>query len=99
MTDVYVNISVAPTWNNLSYNTSVAVKRNIFVEVSQTGRKVALIVFDRDLYKKSILIGDSEVEMDLPNGTSIYHHKLTHLLDGGNNLLFSTAQYCDFFVT
>ena len=73
MTDVYVNISVAPTWNNLSYNTSVAVKRNIFVEVSQTGRKVALIVFDRDLYKKYILIGASEVDMDLPNGTSIYH--------------------------
>ena len=96
---VYVNTSVTTTRNNLSYNTIVAVKRNGFIEGSKTGRNFALIVFDRDLYKKFILIGASKVEMDLPNDTSIYHRKLTPLLDGGNNLLFSTAQYCDFVVT
>ena len=99
ITGVYVNTSVTTTRNNLSYNTIVAVKRNGFIEGSKTGRNFALIVFDRDLYKKFILIGASKVEMDLPNDTSIYHRKLTPLLDGGNNLLFSTAQYCDFFVT
>ena len=73
LTDVYVNISVAATWNDISDNTNVFVTMNGFVEVSQTRRKFALIVFDRDLYKKYILIGASEVDMDLPNGTSIYH--------------------------
>ena len=33
--------------------------------------------------------------MDLPNGTYIDHHKVTPLLDEGNNFLFSTAHYFD----
>ena len=99
MTYVYVNTSVPSIWNDIYDNTSVAVTSNGFAEVSHTGIKVSLIVFDSDLSNKSILIGASKVEMDLPNGTSIYHCKATLLLDGGNNLLFSTSQNCDFFVT
>ena len=98
MTYVYFNTSVAAVYNDISDNTSVAVTGNSFVEVWNTGIKVALIVFYIDLSKKSILLGASKVDMNLPNSTSISHHKLTQLLDEGNNLLFSIVQYCNFVV-
>ena len=99
MTDVYFNISVAVIWNDIDIHTSVDVTRNGFFEVLNPGRKVTLIFFDHDLSNKSILIGDSKVDMDLPNGTSVSNRKVTPLLDGGNNLLFSTARYCYFVMT
>ena len=37
--------------------------------------------------------------MDLGNGTSISHKKVTPLLDVGKTLLFYTAQYQDFVIT
>ena len=73
MTYVYFNTSVAAVYNDISDNTSVAVTGNSFVEVWNTGRKVALIVFYIDLSKKSILLGASKVDMDLPSSTSVSH--------------------------
>ena len=98
MTDVYFNISVAVIWNDIDIHTSVDVTRNGFFEVLNPGRKVTLIFFDHDLSNKSILIGDSKVDMDLPNGNPIDHNKVTPLLEWSNNLLLYTAQYCDFIM-
>ena len=98
MYDVYVNTSVSDICNDLDANTSVAVTRNGFFEVSQTDRKVTLVVFDCELSKKFILIGDSKTTMDLPNGTSIYHLKQTSLLDGFENSIFSTELSHDFLL-
>ena len=49
MSDVYVDTSVDSSWNALSANTSVSVTSNLFVEVSYTEIKVALVVFDHVL--------------------------------------------------
>ena len=57
MSDVYINASVADIWNDISANTSASVTRNGFSKVSQTGRKVTLVVFNHKLSKKLILIG------------------------------------------
>ena len=43
--------------------------RNSFVEVSQTERKVTLVVFGDGLSKKSIPIGADTTATDRPNGT------------------------------
>ena len=99
ISEVYVNTIVSIIWGDLYSNTSVYVNRNVFVEVSHTGRRFNLVVFDHDLYNKSIQIGDSNVDIDLPNGTSIAHPKVTPLLYGGNNFLYSTTNYCGFVIT
>ena len=93
MSDVYVNTSVSVVWNDIAANTNLFVNRNVFVEVSHNGIKVALVVFYHNFSDKLILIGYSKVDMDLPNGTYIAHRKVTPLIDGGNNFLFFTAHY------
>ena len=95
MSDVYVNTSVPSIWNYLASKTSVSVTSNGFVKVSRTGRNVTQVVFDHDLSKKLILIRDSRGYLDLPNGTSVSHLKVTPLLDGGKISSLSIAQYCD----
>ena len=47
--------------------TSVIYIGDIFVEVSQTDRKIPLVVFDNYIYKKCILIGSFDVAIDLLN--------------------------------
>ena len=94
-----MNISVADICNYLYSNNSVSITRNVFVEVSESGRKFIRFVFGHDFSNKSILIGTSKVGMELPNGTSIDHWKTNPLLNGGGNLLFSRAHNCDFLMT
>ena len=72
MSDVYFNTSVSKIWNYISDDNSVAVTSNGFF-VSHTDIKVALVIFDHDLSKKSILIGYSKASMDLTNVTYIDH--------------------------
>ena len=94
-----MNISVADICNYLYSNNSVSITRNVFVEVSESGRKFIRFVFGHDFSNKSILIGTSKVGMELPNGTSIDHWKTNPLLNGGGNLLFSRAHNCYFLMT
>ena len=96
LSGVYVNTTFAAIQDDLAVNTSVSVTRNVLFEVSHTGENSTLVVFDHDLSKKLILIGDYKVETDLSNVTSIAHWKLTPLLDGGKSPPFSTAQHRNF---
>ena len=77
-------------------NTCVGVIRNLFVEVSHTKRKSALVGFHRDLSKEPIFIVDYTTTTELPNDTDIYHMNKIPLLNGCNNYLLSKAQACYF---
>ena len=61
ISDIYVNSSDAGIWNDLVANRRVSISRYICVEVSHTGREVAMGVFHCELSKKSILIGEFQV--------------------------------------
>ena len=69
---------------------SVSVFVNGSVEVSHTGSKFILIVFDNDLPNKSIFVGDVDNAIDIPNGTILAQISNNLLPDGGANSLIST---------
>ena len=70
-----------------------------FVEVSWNEGKSTLVVFDYDLPKKSILIGDEANSIELPNCTIVYQINENPILHGGEKYLLCTAKDREFFVT
>ena len=84
------NISVTIIFNSLVTDTSVSAVINVFFEVSHTQKKVALVVFYCDLYRKSIPIGASITAIALPNGNTITHMNDFLLLHLDYNSMIST---------
>ena len=81
MPDIFVNTNVSAIWNDIANNTSADVASNVFVEFSHNGINFFLVVHYYDIANKSILVGASKVDMDLPNGNPIDHNKVTPLLE------------------
>ena len=72
--------------------TSLASIENGFVEVSQTERKVTLVVFGYDISDKSIPIGSDTNSINIPNVTIISKLNEKLLLHWGANYLISTVK-------
>ena len=83
ISDVYSKTTGAKIWNAHDVNTSVAVTKKIFTEVSYNKRNATLIVSKHELSNKSTLVGNSKDAMNVPNGTATDNLKDTLLLDGG----------------
>ena len=58
-----------------------------------------MVGFDDEISKKYIPIRDAETAIDILNGTLISKLNKNQLLHGGENLLLSTEQACEFGVS